>query len=605
MTVPVTRVVTNDTFLGKQWYLDSIHAREGWMTATGSKDVVVAVIDSGVDIDHPDLKNEIWVNPNEIAGNGKDDDGDGYIDDIHGWNFVTDSADVRPVRVADAVPEAWIHGTAVASLIAAAGNDDIGIAGVAWRARIMPLVVLGPDGYGRDDEIISAIRYAASHGADIINLSLVGYEYDAQLAQAIHEATAQGVLVVSAAGNSDTNIDGEDLDKLPGYPACDKGAAGRGALTVTALTRENKKAPLANYGTCVDVSAPGYDLYAARPTTDPSDTNRVVAGYTGGLDGTSVAAPLASGLAVLLKAEHPEWQGPEIAARIIATADPVDAADPAYAGKMGHGRINVLRAVTDDAQAQRLGPLTLEVADTGHTPEIRVRTMDGTEISRFLVSDQGDLRGVRATFIRWQGNAEPDIAVTMVGDAHGAWRVYRPDGLLIAAGEVGNNIVGGLTIAAQDLASEGRDVLFLGERGGQRAWLISSSTGKPQQITPFKTADQKGVVALAVKRPTPSFLVTTMTGTRELRVIGTGGESLVDAKVNSLAKSGTLSVRRASRVGGGELYDLVTPKGSLVFVDDANGLHASTETYHLDRWTQIPEGQATDPGWLYVQSWPQ
>lgn len=433
----VKPVVADDTFLSQEWHLDAIHAREGWSSSIGSSEVVVAVIDSGVDIDHEDLRANVWTNPKEIAGNGKDDDKNGYVDDVHGWNFVSKDPDVRPSSDPNGIEGSWIHGTVVSSLIGGVGNNDVGIAGVAWRVRIMPLVVLDAEGNGRDENLIAAVRYAMMNGADIINFSLVGYEYDPKLADAIHEATAKGVLVVSASGNSETNIEGENLDVTPGYPACDKGASDLGQLTVTAIDRSEKKIDRANYGSCVDVSAPGGGLFAARPTHDFFDPSRLTAGYVGGLSGTSLAAPLVSGLAALLKAEHPEWRGQEIAQRIKETADPIDDKNPKYAGGLGRGRINVLRAVTNDARSEALGPLTLQGSRSGMPPEIRVLTSSGTELRRFAVGATGDRRGVRATFVRWQKLLEPDIAVTMIGDPTGAWRVYRPDGLLIAAGELG------------------------------------------------------------------------------------------------------------------------------------------------------------------------
>ncbi len=605
LSVASTPVMTNDTFLNKQWYLDSIHAREGWNITTGSRNVVVAVIDSGVDIDHPDIKDNLWVNKGEIAGNQKDDDRDGYVDDIHGWNFVKNSPDVRPIRSSSGLDEAWIHGTVVASLIAASGNNNIGISGVAWRAQIMPLVVLGPDGYGNDAEIVDAIHYAVVHGADIINLSLVGYSFDPKLKDAIHEATSLGVLVVSAAGNSGQRLNGENLDKVPGYPACDKGASGRGALTVTALTKRGTKADLANYGTCVDVSAPGEDLFAARPNTNPGNPVHTVAGYTGGLSGTSVAAPLVSGLAVLLKAEHPSWRGPEIAQRIIDTSDSVDALNLAYAGKLGHGRIDVARALAVDQETKKFGPLTLEVSDVGNPPEVRVLDGNGVKISRFVVGAPGDRRGVRATFVRWQGNIEPDIAVTTLNDPTGSWRVYRPDGLLIAAGKVGaGHIKGGLNLAAQDLNANGRDDLFIGERGGSRAWLVSSPSGTVRKLSLFKS-DVKDVTALAVTRPEASFFVTSVYGAREIRIVGLGGRTLVEARATAVPHNGAWINRRAARTGGGDVIELTSSTGTLNFVSYANGLHATTDRIAIDYWSEIPNGEPSEPGWRFVEVWPR
>lgn len=602
------RVEINDTFAAKEWHLDAIHAQEGWAITTGTRDVVVAVIDSGVDITHPDLKENIWTNPDEIAGNKKDDDHDGFVDDVHGWNFVTDSPDVRPIGGPDADPQAWIHGTAVASLIAARGNNDLGIAGVAWRARIMPLVALDADGTGRDDAIIRSIAFAVAHGADIINLSLVGYDYDEGLDRAIREAASQGVLVVSAAGNSDDRAAGEDMDKLPGFPACDKGVDGRGSLTVTAIDRNDRKADYANYGTCVDVSAPGADLFAARPETDP-DGSGPTAGYIGKLNGTSAAAPLVTGLAVLLKTEHPFWTGTEIAKRITETADPVDAQNPAYAGKMGSGRINVARALAQDDATRSYGPLFLEGADVGQPPYVRVFTEDGTMLAMFPVADLGDRRGVRAAFIRWTDAqagqpAVPDIAVSMIGDPTGAWRIFRMDGLLTAAGVLGSGIRGGVTLAAQDIVSTGADMLFLGEALGSRAWY-ESRTGAEEMFIPFLGSSSEGVSALSVSRPVPSFFITSRTGDHQVTVVGEHGIRLAEGQIAASSTNEVWTNRRAMREGGGTVYDVSSSAGHVAFVNDASGLHATDESITVHHWVQVPQGDVVHPGWRYYETWPR
>lgn len=173
----------DDTFYFKQWYLQQIRAEEAWEKTTGSKQVVVAVIDTAVDIDHEDLRGNIWTNPNEVAGNGIDDDGNGFIDDIHGWNFVDDSAELRPN--AEDRQEAFVHGTLVASLIGAEGNNSRGIAGVAWHVSIMPLVGLDASGSGSTVDVANAVNYAVLHGADIINLSIEGHLRDPLLDEAI------------------------------------------------------------------------------------------------------------------------------------------------------------------------------------------------------------------------------------------------------------------------------------------------------------------------------------------------------------------------------------------------------------------------------------
>jgi len=341
------------------------------------------------------------------------------------------------------------------------------------------------------------------------------------------------------------------------------------------------------------------------PTTDSKDALKQVAGYAGGLDGTSVAAPLVTGLAVLLKTAHPTWQGPELAARIESTADPVEIQNPLYAGKLGRGRVNVMRALANDDAARRLGPLTLEVSDVGFSPEVRVRTADGVELSRFSVGERGDTRGVRAAFVRWQGVAKPDIVVTIDGDTHGTWRVYRPDGLLIAAGQVAGDVKGGLNVAAQDLASVGRDQLFFGERGGSRAWLVSSQDGKAQLLHLFREP-VTNINALSVTRPVPSFLVTGESGMRDIRVVGNQGNVLVSARATSAAKTGPWTARRGVQSDGGAVYDLSSQTGHVVFINDASGLHATKGmAVTVDRWAQIPNGIPTDVGWRYVETWPR
>ena len=207
----ITAALTpNDPNLPDEWGLDQpndadIDAKAAWDTTTGSPDVTVAVIDSGIALDHPDLAANIWTNPGEIAGNGIDDDDDGYVDDVHGWDFVDD----------DNLPDDQFgHGTHVSGTIAAVGNNGIGVVGVAYTSKVMPLRILDANGAGYVSDAIRALDFAARHGVRISNNSW-GYVGAASqvLSDAIKAAGDAGQLVVVAAGNQ-----GNDIDQVPNYP---------------------------------------------------------------------------------------------------------------------------------------------------------------------------------------------------------------------------------------------------------------------------------------------------------------------------------------------------------------------------------------------------
>ena len=166
-------VIPNDPSYPEQWYLDKIGAPEAWGIKSDSSNIIIAVLDTGVDIDHPDLYKNIWINEDEIKDNGIDDDNNGYIDDVNGWDFFNKVADPNP-KFSEGFTEIGLHhGTIVAGIIAAEGNNNFGITGINWSAKIMPLKVLSDKGEGSTVEVIQAIDYAIDNGADIINLSFV------------------------------------------------------------------------------------------------------------------------------------------------------------------------------------------------------------------------------------------------------------------------------------------------------------------------------------------------------------------------------------------------------------------------------------------------
>lgn len=336
----VLAYLPSDPLYNWQDYLTTIGAPAAWEKNHG-RDTIVAVLDAGIDIDHPDLKFNIWKNSGEIANDGIDNDGNGYIDDVSGWNFVNDNNDPRPEWGSDdyAMISAS-HGTAVAGLIAAVANNNIGITGVAFDAKIMPLKVLDSEGAGDTQALAAAIDYATDNGADVINLSLVGYVSDADLQRAIMRAYRYGVVVVAAAGNNSTGSQPFDLDAVPGYPACYSGDNGENiVLAVTALDKNNRKSSFANQGSAVDLAAPGENIFSLGANEYQ---------YVQDWSGTSFATALTSGAAALVRSEHPTSSAAEVINALIKTAINIDDLNPAFYGKVGSGLVNVEAALSYD-----------------------------------------------------------------------------------------------------------------------------------------------------------------------------------------------------------------------------------------------------------------
>lgn len=279
--------LSNDPYLPDQWGLHNtgqllfgepgtagtsdadIDAPEAWSTTTGTSAVTVAVVDTGIDLDHPELAGQLWTNPADPA-NGVDDDGNGLVDDVHGWDWVQGDND----------PRDWEgHGTHVAGTIGAAGNDAVGVAGVAWDVSLMPLRVMGAYG-GTNADIASAFAYAGAHGADVVNASLGGPGD----AQAIEDAItgAPDTLFVVAAGNEGTNNSQPATPVFPcNYPAAN-------LVCVAASDNRDQMAPFSNYSTLsVDLAAPGVGIVSTVPSAaalwfDSFDDGFASAWETGG-----------------------------------------------------------------------------------------------------------------------------------------------------------------------------------------------------------------------------------------------------------------------------------------------------------------------------------
>jgi len=195
--------IPDDPFLPLQWGLAMLRMPEAWERTTGVPDVVIALVDTGLTLGHPDLVGKLWRNEGEIAGNGLDDDGNGQVDDIHGWRYYhAYSGGAYHPGEDPYIADEHGHGTHVAGIAAAATNNGIGIAGVSWGAKIMVVRALDRYGSGWYSDVAAAVIYATDNGARIINLSLGDSEPSALLCEAIHYAHSRGCLVVAAAGNS-------------------------------------------------------------------------------------------------------------------------------------------------------------------------------------------------------------------------------------------------------------------------------------------------------------------------------------------------------------------------------------------------------------------
>ena len=319
-------VIPNDPSFVSEWGLHNsgqsgglvdadMDAPEAWNVTTGTGLSIVAVLDSGIDYNHPDLASNIWTNPGEIAGNGIDDDGNGYLDDIRGWDFVNN--DNNPM-------DDNSHGTHVAGTIGAVGNNGIGVAGVAWDVQLMALKFLDATGSGSTSNAIRALNYAVAKGATISNNSWGGTVYSTALYDAIASAGAQGHIFVAAAGNSAINN-----DSTPSYPASYNLA---NVVTVAATDRNDNLASFSNYGaTSVDLAAPGVSIYS----TLPGNTY----GYK---SGTSMATPHVAGALALVRELHPTWTYSQVINQITSTVNVL----PSLSGKvLTGGRLNLANAL--------------------------------------------------------------------------------------------------------------------------------------------------------------------------------------------------------------------------------------------------------------------
>ncbi|MGI8633232.1 MAG: S8 family peptidase [Solirubrobacterales bacterium] len=391
-----------DPLFSRQWGLHNtatsgadIGALGAWTVTRGEGAPPIAVVDGGIDLDHPDLANKIWTNPGETGSgretNGLDDDGNGLVDDWRGWDWYEGDRDPDD-------PSG--HGTHVAGIAAAQAGDGFGVAGVSWGSPVMALRFIGPDGTGSSVGAAEAITYAARHGARVINASF-GSPQRSQLIERAIEAATNSVVVV-AAGN-----DGVDVDHDARYPCA---LPADNVVCVAASTSADDRWASSNIGgASVDLAAPGESILSTLP-----------GGGHGSYTGTSMATPFVAGAAALLLAKTPSLAPGSVRQVLTSTVDAV----PAFAGVTASGgRLNLARALGTSKDARSVPPVPPKPSPTAPSPRSQPDT--GAPVASVQVSRRLRLATLarRGVLVRCRAAGGATCKATVTVGAHSAKRL--------------------------------------------------------------------------------------------------------------------------------------------------------------------------------------
>ncbi len=443
-----------------------IAAPAGWDIGRGTGQTVVAVADDGMDFTHPDLAGNLWRNPGETAGDGIDNDGNGYIDDVNGW----DTADSDNNPIPDGTDT---HGTHVAGTVGAVGNNGIGVSGVAWKTRIMPIKIFGAT--GGMGAAVEAFAYAANNGARVMNNSwtFIDIPRPAALEAAVAGANAKGLVVVCSGGNQDRDNDAHDRWPSNFAPTYNN------MIVVAATDRNDQKAGFSNYGrTFVTLAAPGVDVMST-----------VRGGQYDLLSGTSMASPHVAGAATVFLDAFPDSTAQEVVEAMKASARPVSSQTGL---SITGGVLNLPGLMAQGSRA-----LFATGAGEGGGPHVKVYRANGTPVTGFMAYHPSFTGGVRVGTGDVTGDRQSDI-VTVPGPGGGP-HVKVFDGSTFQ--EVYSFMAfeptfrGGLTVSTGDVNGDGRADIIIGAEagGGPRVAVFSrlTPTGGLTRIADFFAYDPK------------------------------------------------------------------------------------------------------------------
>ena len=308
--VPLNRscLTPNDPSFASQWHLNTIGATLAWNTFSTGSSIRIAIVDDAIERTHPDLAPNLWVNAGEIPGNSIDDDNNGYVDDMNGFDVSTNTNNPNPPN------NSFDHGTHVAGIASAATNNNVGVSGIGYSCKLM--CIKASTQVGSVTHGYEGIVYAVVSGARVINMSWGGTGSSTTAQNVISWADQEGVVLVAAAGNSSTN----SMFYPAGYIQC---------IAVAATSSNDSKAGFSNYGTWVDISAPGNNIYST-----------IVGASYGNKSGTSMASPLVAGLCGLMLSANQYLTPADIRSCLNSTATNINTQNPTFIGQLGSGRIN-------------------------------------------------------------------------------------------------------------------------------------------------------------------------------------------------------------------------------------------------------------------------